>query len=99
MRTEGSGKMNGRVMSLIFAGALAAAAVGCGGADQTPGGGVSPSPEVGLANPASVHCEEQGGREETPKDDGGGEYAVCVFPNGSECESWAFYRGECKPEE
>jgi putative hemolysin len=61
----------------------------------------SPSPEfdqadVGLANPASVHCEEQGGRLEM-RDDENGSHGVCVFDDGSECEEWAFWRGECGP--
>jgi hypothetical protein len=28
-------------------------------------------------------------------DSGGSSYGVCQFPNGSECEEWAFYRGQC----
>lgn len=70
---------------------------GCGGRDGTSGGPASPSPEAGLANPASQHCADKGGREDTRTDASGGQYGVCVFPNGSECESWAFYRGECSP--
>ncbi|MEA3339639.1 MAG: DUF333 domain-containing protein [Chloroflexota bacterium] len=31
--------------------------------------------------------------------DDGGEYGVCVFSDGSECEEWAFFRGECEPGE
>ena len=54
--------------------------------------------KVGMANPASVHCEEQGGTVEIRATEGG-EAGYCVFPNGSECEEWAFFRGECKPEE
>ncbi|MBU1866793.1 MAG: DUF333 domain-containing protein, partial [Actinobacteria bacterium] len=27
----------------------------------------------------------------------GGTYGVCVFPDGSECDEWAFFRGECEP--
>ena len=50
-----------------------------------------------LANPASVYCVEQGGTLDIRTDDSGGQYGVCVFKDGSECEEWAFYRGECKP--
>jgi len=47
-----------------------------------------------LANPASVYCEEQGGtlRMEETED---GVSGICVFSDGSECEEWAYFRGEC----
>jgi len=51
---------------------------------------------VGLANPASVHCEAQGGTLDI-RDTDVGQYGVCVFPDGSECEEWAFFKGECSP--
>lgn len=51
---------------------------------------------IGLPNPASVHCEEQGGRLEMRRDENGS-YGVCIFDNGSECEEWAYFRGECAP--
>lgn len=60
----------------------------------------TPTPEagkVGMVNPASAHCEEKGGQLETRTDSTGGQYGVCVFADGSECEEWAFYRGECQP--
>jgi len=53
--------------------------------------------EIGMANLASVHCKEQGGRLEIRTADDGGQYGVCIFPDGSECEEWAFFRGECVP--
>jgi len=52
--------------------------------------------EAGMANPASVYCEEQGGELEIRSNDAG-EYGVCKFDDGSECEEWQFYRGECSP--
>lgn len=52
---------------------------------------------VGLANPAAVYCEEQGYLYEIRTEADGGQYGVCIFPGGSECEEWAFYRGECAP--
>jgi len=50
--------------------------------------------EPGLANPASVFCEENGGTLEI-RDETEGQVGYCVFPDGSECEEWAYYRGEC----
>lgn len=58
---------------------------------------VQPAAEPGMPNPASVYCEEQGGRLEIRTDDDGGEYGVCIFPDGSECEEWAYFRNECMP--
>jgi putative hemolysin len=55
------------------------------------------SAEVGLPNPASVYCEEQGGRLEIRTAADGSQYGVCIFADGSECDEWAFYRGECGP--
>ena len=52
--------------------------------------------ETQIANPASVNCENQGGKLEIRKDNQGNESGFCVFPNGSECEEWAFFRGGCK---
>jgi putative hemolysin len=52
-----------------------------------------------LANPASVYCEEQGGSVDMRTDETGGQYGVCIFADGSECEEWKFFRGECKPGE
>jgi hypothetical protein len=52
---------------------------------------------TGLANPASVYCGQVGGKTEIKKDATGAEYGMCVFPNGSSCEEWALFRGECKP--
>ncbi len=55
------------------------------------------TPQTGLANPASVHCHEQGYELEIRTDSEGGQYGVCIFPDGSECEEWAYFRGECQP--
>lgn len=61
---------------------------------------ISPSPTiqppVGMANPASVFCVDQGGKLEI-RHTVDGDTGYCLFSDGSECEEWAFYRGECKP--
>lgn len=56
-----------------------------------------PTGEPGIPNPASVYCEEHGGRLVIRTDEEGGQYGVCTFPDGSECEEWAYFRDECKP--
>ena len=61
---------------------------------------VAPAPTVtpaGIANPASTYCVEQGGASEIRTAQDGSQYGVCIFPNGSECEEWAFFRGKCAP--
>lgn len=50
-----------------------------------------------LANPASVYCTEQGGTLSIAENEEG-QYGICTLPDGTECEEWAYYRGEC-PEE
>lgn len=66
--------------------------------DCAPGdAGEGPSePAPGLANPASVNCIDEGGRLEI-RSETGGEVGYCIFPNGVECEEWAFFRDECLP--
>lgn len=52
--------------------------------------------EASLANPASVYCQEQGGSLEMREAEDG-VVGYCIFPDGSECEEWSFYRNECVP--
>lgn len=53
-----------------------------------------------MANPASVHCIDNGGTLEIVTDDQG-QHGICTLPDGTVCEEWAFFRGECPapPEE
>ncbi len=57
----------------------------------------TPTPATGLPNPASVFCEQNGGKLDLRTDAAGGVAGVCVFPDGSECDEWAYFRGECAP--
>ena len=54
-------------------------------------------PTMGMANPASVYCTEQGNRLEIRTAADGSQSGVCIFPDGSECDEWAYFRGECGP--
>jgi putative hemolysin len=58
---------------------------------------VAPTAVTNMANPASVYCEQNGGRLELRQDATGGVAGVCVFPDGSTCDEWAYFRGECGP--
>ena len=53
------------------------------------------SPQSGLANPASVNCEQKGGKLEMRDRGDLGTYGVCVFEENRQCEEWAMFRGEC----
>ena len=57
----------------------------------------TPAPAANMPNPASVFCEQHGGKLELRQDAAGGVNGVCVFPDGSECDEWAYFRGECQP--
>jgi putative hemolysin len=50
---------------------------------------------VGIPNPASTGCAENGGSSESMYQADGGQYGVCIFPDGTACEEWALERGEC----
>lgn len=53
------------------------------------------TPEANLPNPASVHCREMGNTLDIRTQADGSQKGVCVFPDGTECDEWAFFRGEC----
>jgi putative hemolysin len=54
-------------------------------------------PQVGMANLASVYCDEQGFKSEIRTAADGSQSGVCIFPDGSECDEWAYFRKECGP--
>jgi hypothetical protein len=50
---------------------------------------------MNMANPASVHCEQTGGKLELRQDAAGNAVGMCVLPDGTECEEWAYFRDQC----
>jgi hypothetical protein len=52
-------------------------------------------PPADMPNPASVYCKEQGNQLEIRIAPDSSQNGVCVFPNGSTCDEWAYFRGEC----
>lgn len=57
----------------------------------------SPSTQAGSPNPASVYCEQNGNKLEIVTAADGSQSGICIFPDGSACDEWAYYRGECGP--
>ena len=59
----------------------------------------NPNPASGsgaqIANPASQNCLDKGGKLEI-RTNSAGQYGICVFTDGSECEEWVFFRGTCR---
>ncbi len=49
-----------------------------------------------IPNPASENCVKQGYKSEVRTAADRSQYGVCKFPDGSECEEWAYFRGNCK---
>lgn len=62
-----------------------------------PGPGPGPGGNLSMANPASKNCIDKGGKLEIRADAQGNENGVCLFPDGSSCDEWAFMNGTCAP--
>jgi putative hemolysin len=52
-------------------------------------------PQANIPNPASVYCTQNGNKLEIHTAADGSQNGICVFPDGSACDEWAYYRGEC----
>jgi putative hemolysin len=51
--------------------------------------------QANIPNPASVHCTQNGNKLEIHTAADGSQSGVCIFPDGSTCDEWAYFRGEC----
>jgi putative hemolysin len=64
---------------------------------QTSESAATDMPQANMPNPASVYCEQNGNTLEIQTAADGSQNGVCVFPDGSTCDEWAYFRGECGP--
>lgn len=67
---------------------------------STPNKDVSP-PKIGMPNPASQYCIEQGGQLEIRNEENG-QVGYCKLPNGKVVEEWELFRAnqpKCDAEE
>jgi putative hemolysin len=53
------------------------------------------APKANMPNPASVYCEQNGNKHEIQLAADGSQNGICIFPDGSTCDEWAYFRGEC----
>lgn len=81
------------VLSVLILLIALLAVVACSTPESVPDS--TPVPEI--ANPAAAYCVEQGYRNEIRTDADGNQYGACIMDDGTECDEWAFYRGECGP--
>ncbi|OAM28366.1 hemolysin [Eikenella longinqua] len=72
--------------------ALATLAACAGNQAVTSAPAAASEPAVGMANPASVYCVQQGGKSEIRKNQDGSEYGMCILPDGKAVEEWEYYR-------
>jgi putative hemolysin len=62
--------------------------------DSSPGSSTADCQKVNIPNPAAVYCTRLGYSwkiVETAQ----GQAGVCIFPDGSSCDEWAFLTGKC----
>ena len=52
-------------------------------------------PSTALANPASIYCQQQSGTLEIVTDASGAQSGICHLVDGTACDEWAYFRGEC----
>jgi len=91
-----------RLHAMIVALALSAAACAPVAPDSAPAASAPAQieqaqadfgPAVGMANPASVACEDQfHGRLSMAETSDGGQIGMCHLPDGRVCEEWGLFR-------
>lgn len=75
------------VATLIIAASAGGLALAADGNDDADNGA-----DTGMANPASVFCEEQGGTVEIVADEDGNQRGNCQLADGSEIDEWEYWR-------
>ena len=86
-----------RIVTLTI---ILAALTACTALPQTqvaPDTAATDMPQAGMPNPASVYCTQKGYKLETRTAADGSQNGVCIFPDGSTCDEWAYFRGACGP--
>lgn len=72
---------------ILLLSAVVASLAAC---SATPNHDITP-PKIGMANPASKYCIEQGGQLEI-RNEANGQVGYCKLPNGQVVEEWELFR-------
>lgn len=64
---------------------------------ETPEPAATETAQANMPNPASVYCVQSGNKHEIHMASDGSQNGICIFPDGSICDEWAYFRGECGP--
>lgn len=59
---------------------------------------ISYSQNKGIPNPASLYAKFLGYKSIVNIDNQGNQIRVCILPDSTECDEWAFFRGICGKE-
>ncbi len=89
--------MKGRILFGYCALIIGSVLVGCQKPTEVVSTPITEKTGVEVANPASVYCEKRGYQVLVQTAADGSQSGACVFPDGTECDEWAFFRGECGP--
>jgi len=81
------------VIAILVIIGIAFAIVGSGLAPGEPA--VVPPPPASLSPLARAYCNDLNYTYEIRTNPDGSEYGVCILPDGTVCDSWEFYRGNC----
>ncbi|MFP4118479.1 MAG: DUF333 domain-containing protein [Candidatus Woesearchaeota archaeon] len=60
-------------------------------ADEPP----SEDSKTRIANPAAKKCVDDGNEYLIENGSDGGQVGYCVLSDGTKCEAWSYFRGEC----
>lgn len=87
-----------RMLLFTIGGFLCATLTACTSIIQASGSIATDLPQAIMPNPASVYCEQNGNKHEIRTAADGSQSGICIFPDGSSCDEWAYFRGECGTE-
>jgi len=93
------------IIILAIALSMAIISAGCTQQPVGPESGVTPTPATtapaltipagGVPNPAATYCRNMSNTYEIRTDSNGSQYGVCILPDGTVCDEWEYFRGNC----
>ena len=83
------------ILAIVILVIIIGAAFAITGPSQVPGPARNTT-GAGIPNPAAEFCSSQAGnRYEIRAAPDGSQYGVCILPDGTVCDEWDYFRGNC----